>query len=81
VQCNESIEFGIIFSLSREHRLYHANVLHSGLARQRPHPFPLHKKWEATRNYSEADLFRALVSLADLETKTPKFQRLCGQMA
>lgn len=38
-----------------------------GLVRQRPHPFPLLKKWEAARTYSEADLFRALTTLADLE--------------
>lgn len=40
-----------------------------GLARQRPHPFPLHKKWEAARSMSEADLFRALADIADLEIK------------
>ena len=40
-----------------------------GLVRQRPHPFPLHKKWEAARVYSEADLFRALSEVADLEIK------------
>lgn len=40
-----------------------------GLVRQRPHPFPLHKKWEAARGYSEADLFRALAEVADLEIK------------
>lgn len=40
-----------------------------GLVRQRPHPFPLHKKWEAARNASEADLFAALAALADLEIK------------
>jgi DNA polymerase III delta subunit len=40
-----------------------------GLVRQRPHPFPLHKKWEAARSYSEADLFRALSEVADLEIK------------
>ncbi|HYM59507.1 MAG TPA: hypothetical protein VEZ11_01300 [Thermoanaerobaculia bacterium] len=41
----------------------------NGLARQRPHPFPLHKKWEAVRNYSEAALFRSLAALADLDIK------------
>ncbi|HEX7154806.1 MAG TPA: hypothetical protein VF618_25205 [Thermoanaerobaculia bacterium] len=41
----------------------------NGLVRQRPHPFPLHKKWEAARVYTEADLFRALSELADLEIK------------
>jgi DNA polymerase III delta subunit len=40
-----------------------------GLVRQRPHPFPLHKKWEAARNSSEAELFRALAYVADLEIK------------
>lgn len=40
-----------------------------GLVRQRPHPFPLHKKFEAARTYSEADLFRALAFIADLEIK------------
>jgi len=40
-----------------------------GLARQRPHPFPLHKKFEAARTYSEAELFRALAEMADLEIK------------
>ena len=40
-----------------------------GLARQRPHPFPLLKKYEAARAYSEADLFRALAEMADLEVK------------
>ena len=40
-----------------------------GLVRQRPHPFPLHKKFEAARGYSEADLFRALAEMADLDIK------------
>lgn len=40
-----------------------------GLVRQRPHPFPLHKKWEAARSFAEADLWRALSELADLEIK------------
>jgi DNA polymerase III delta subunit len=40
-----------------------------GLVRQRPHPFPLHKKWEAARVMSEADLFRALAEIADLDIK------------
>jgi DNA polymerase III delta subunit len=39
------------------------------LVRQKPHPFPLHKKWEAARNQTEAGLFRALAALADLEIK------------
>jgi DNA polymerase III delta subunit len=41
----------------------------NGLVRQRPHPFPLHKKWEAARLYGEEDLFRQLSALADLEIK------------
>jgi len=41
----------------------------NGLVRQKPHPFPLHKKWEAARNQTEAGLFRALAALADLEIK------------
>lgn len=40
-----------------------------GLVRQRPHPFPLHKKWEAARTFSETDLFRALSDIADLDIK------------
>lgn len=40
-----------------------------GIVKQRPHPFPLHKKWEGARMYSEADLFRALAEVADLEVK------------
>ena len=42
---------------------------HLGLLRQRPHPFPLHKKWEAARSQSERDLFRALAAIADLDVK------------
>ena len=40
-----------------------------GLVRQRPHPFPLHKKFEAARGTTEAQLFRALAEVADLEIK------------
>lgn len=40
-----------------------------GLVRQRPHPFPLHKKYEAARTYTEVELFRALAEVADLEIK------------
>lgn len=40
-----------------------------GIVRQRPHPFPLHKKWEAARAMREADLFRALGEIADLDVK------------
>jgi DNA polymerase III delta subunit len=41
----------------------------NGIVRQKPHPFPLHKKWEAARNQSEASLFAALSELADLDIK------------
>jgi DNA polymerase III delta subunit len=41
----------------------------NGIVRQKPHPFPLHKKWEAARAHSEADLFAALAAIADLEIK------------
>ena len=41
----------------------------TGIVRQKPHPFPLHKKWEAARTQTEADLFAALATLADLEVK------------
>ena len=40
-----------------------------GLVRQRPHPFPLHKKWEAARTRRESELFAALAAIADLEVK------------
>jgi hypothetical protein len=40
-----------------------------GLVRQKPHPFPLHKKWEAAGRENEEALFRALATLADLEVK------------
>jgi DNA polymerase III delta subunit len=40
-----------------------------GLVRQKPHPFPLHKKWEAARNATEGELFRTLAALADMEIK------------
>lgn len=41
----------------------------NGLVRQRPHPFALHKKWEAARGKSEAQLFRSLAAIAELEIK------------
>jgi len=41
----------------------------NGIVRQKPHPFPLHKKWEAARSHSEASLFAALAAVADLEIK------------
>lgn len=40
-----------------------------GIVRQKPHPFPLHKKWEAARGQSEKELFAALATLGDLEVK------------
>jgi len=41
----------------------------AGVVRQRPHPFPLHKKWEAARAMREEDLWRALAAVADLDVK------------
>jgi DNA polymerase III delta subunit len=41
----------------------------AGLVRQRPHPFPLLKKWEAARNVKEPELFAALAAIADLDVK------------
>jgi len=41
----------------------------AGIVRQRPHPFPLHKKWEAARAVREEQLWRALADVADLEVK------------
>jgi DNA polymerase III delta subunit len=41
----------------------------NGLVRQRPHPFPLHKKWEAASRQPEADLWRALATLGELDLK------------
>jgi DNA polymerase III delta subunit len=41
----------------------------AGVVRQRPHPFPLHKKWEAARTMREEDLWRALAAVADLDVK------------
>jgi DNA polymerase III delta subunit len=40
-----------------------------GVVRQRPHPFPLHKKWEAARSTTEEQLWRALATVADLDVK------------
>ena len=39
----------------------------NGIVRQKPHPFALHKKFEAARNYSEQTLMSALEDLAELE--------------
>ena len=41
----------------------------AGVVRQRPHPFPLHKKWEAARTMTEPQLWRALAAIADLDVK------------
>ncbi|HXG57730.1 MAG TPA: hypothetical protein VNL91_01750 [Thermoanaerobaculia bacterium] len=38
-----------------------------GIVRQRPHPFPLHKKWEAAAKESEESLFTALAAVAELD--------------
>ena len=45
------------------------HLKNAGLVRQRPHPFPLHKKWEAARTHTESSLFKALAAIADLEIK------------
>lgn len=37
------------------------------LVRQRPHPFALHKKWEAARNFTERELWDSMRSLAAIE--------------
>lgn len=37
------------------------------LVRQRPHPFALHKKWEAARRFREAELWEYLRALSDVE--------------
>ncbi len=41
----------------------------AGVMRQRQHPFPLYKRWEASRTHSEGELFRALAAIADLDVK------------
>lgn len=43
------------------------------LAKQKPHPFALHKRFEAARNYDDATLVDALHEVAELE-----FLRKCG---
>lgn len=43
------------------------------LVRQKPHPFALHKRFEAARGHSEARLLAALDQLAEIE-----FLRKCG---
>lgn len=37
------------------------------LVRQKPHPFPLHKRWEGARLHREQDLLTALDQIAELE--------------
>ena len=44
-----------------------------GLARQKPHPFPLQKKFEAARYYTERGLVEALGRIAELD-----YQRKSG---
>jgi DNA polymerase III delta subunit len=39
----------------------------NGIVRQRPHPFPLFKKFEAARSHSVAELFEALGALAQID--------------
>lgn len=41
----------------------------AGIVRQKPHPFPLHKKWDAARSVTERVLFDSLSALAGLEVK------------
>jgi DNA polymerase III delta subunit len=41
----------------------------AGIVRQRPHPFPLHKKWSAAGAQREEDLWSALALVADLDVK------------
>ncbi len=45
----------------------------NALVRQKPHPFPLHKKFQIARHHSEESLMRALSELAELD-----FNRKCG---
>lgn len=45
------------------------SMKNGGIVRQRPHPFALHKKWEAARSQSEVELWRSLAFVADLEVK------------
>jgi DNA polymerase III delta subunit len=39
----------------------------NGIVRQRPHPFPLFKRFEAARSHTEAKLFEALAELAQID--------------
>lgn len=39
----------------------------SGLVRQKPHPFALHRRYEGARLYSETELFEALAQLAEMD--------------
>jgi DNA polymerase III delta subunit len=39
----------------------------NSIVRQKPHPFALHKRFEAARNHSEEELLSALSELAELE--------------
>jgi len=41
----------------------------AGVVRQRPHPFPLHKKWSAAGAQREEDLWSALAFVAELDIK------------
>jgi DNA polymerase III delta subunit len=42
-------------------------LVENGIAKQRAHPFPLHKRFEASRRYREQQLVDALAELARLE--------------
>jgi len=50
-----------------------AYLKESGLVKQKPHPFALHKRFEAARGQDEAVLLQALSDVAETE-----FQRKCG---
>lgn len=39
----------------------------NGIVRQRPHPFPLHKRMEAVRKATEEQLFEGLAALAEID--------------
>ena len=40
-----------------------------GLVKQKPHPFPLHKKWEAARTTNQRELFQQLAALAEMDVR------------
>lgn len=42
-------------------------LVEHGVVRQKPHPFALHRKFEAARNHEDRALFEALAELADID--------------